>query len=150
MARRKKTSATTTRRSAAASAAATASTVTQINSLIKKLEKERAHHVSAIEEIDKTFAQLGMGVPGRARGRRGASSSPVMPRGMRGRTGRRVQGVKQALYDALGAKPQSPTELQEKVSSSLGSDVAIATQLNALKKEGKAKNVGRGQWVKGK
>lgn len=148
MARRKKTT-TSTRRSAAASAAATASTVTQINSLIKKLEKERAHHIDAIEEIDKTFAQLGMATPGRARsGRR--LSGPIMPRGLRGRSGKRVQGVKQALEDALTTKPQSPTQLQEKVSSKVGADVAIATQLNALKKEGKAKNVGRGQWVKGK
>ena len=59
-----------------------------------------------------------------------------------------MQGVKQTLEEALTASPQSPAELQEKVSAKLGHEVSVATQLHMLKRDGKAKAVGRGQWIK--
>lgn len=86
---------------------------------------------------------------GRRGGRRAKTGRKKRSRGLRP-GGKRVQGVKATLHEALTDKPQSPGELQKKVSQKLGAKVAIATQLNALKKEGMAKSVGRGQWVRGK
>ena len=136
-------------------------TAVQLNSLLRKLHAERNHHVEAIDEIDKIFAQFGIDPEGGA-----ARRGPGRPRGSKGRKkagrkkgskkkargkkagGQRVQGVKQTLEESLTATPQSPAELQVKVSKKLGHDVSIATQLHMLKSEGKAKAVGRGQWVK--
>lgn len=119
-------------------------TVSTIASLLEKLRKERDHHLQAIEEIDSVFARFGATPP----------RSPGAPRGRRKGRGRgapgqkRVQGVKETLASALTDSPQSPTELAAKVSRKLGAKVAIATQLNQLKKEKVAKSVGRGQWVR--
>lgn len=133
-------------------------TLSALHTLLSKLAAERAEHVAAIERIDAVFAGLrgvtsggraaaAAGGRGGARGKKGRKGG--RKRGLRP-GGSRVQGVKTTLAEALTDKPQSPGELQKKVSQRLGSKVAIATQLNALKKEGVAKSVGRGQWVRGK
>ncbi len=132
-------------------------TLTALQGLLSKLAKEREEHVAAIQQIDTVFANFGMAPPsdrgtssgGARRGRRKAAGKKGRGRGLRP-GGSRVQGVKTTLHEALTDKPQSPGELQKKVSQKLGAKVAIATQLNALKKEGMAKSVGRGQWVRGK
>lgn len=134
-------------------------TLNELSSLLRKLATEREQYVAAIEEIDAVFAQFGMEAPaGGARRRRGRppmrkagkkagrTKAGAKKRGRR-RGGKRVQGVKQTLLDTLGSKPQSPIDLQKKVSKKLGAEVNIATQLQMLKSEGKAKAVGRGQWV---
>ncbi|MGD9693479.1 MAG: hypothetical protein AB7G17_08045 [Phycisphaerales bacterium] len=132
-------------------------TLTALQGLLSKLAKERETHVAAIQQIDAVFANFGMAPPGGGgtgsggarRGRRKAAGRKGRGRGLRP-GGKRVQGVKTTLHEALTDKPQSPGDLQKKVSQKLGTKVAIATQLNALKKEGLAKSVGRGQWVRGK
>src|SRR5690606_27437642 len=120
------------------------------------------------EEIDAVFARFGVDPeaatgarrgPGRPRGSRSkqkaaskkASRKKTGKRAGRGMKsgGSRVQGVKQTLEESLTNTPQSPAELKDKVSKKLGHEVSIATQLHMLKSEGKAKAVGRGQWVKG-
>lgn len=108
--------------------------------------------MQAIDEIDRVLAKFGL-EPGEApparsgrRGRRKASTTRKKKRG--GRSGRRIQGVKQALESALTGTPQSPGELADKVSKKVGAKVSITTQLHALKAEKKAKAVARGQWVK--
>jgi hypothetical protein len=148
----------------------------QISSLIRKLEEERNHHLASVDEIDSIIAKLESegksGAkkrgPGRPRGsrnkkkakrkvakkktgaRKKKAKKKTGKRGSRGLKpgGQRVQGVKQALQDALTSSAQSPAELQAKVSKKVGQDVSIATQLHMLKRDGVAKAVGRGQWVK--
>jgi len=147
-------------------------TAAQLSALVAKLREERAELVAAIEEIDSVLERVGTPAgdalkrgPGRPRGsknkkkagraaKKRTTKTTAKKRGRkktRGpkKGGARVQGVKQALAEALTSSPQSPAELQAKVSSSLGHEVAIATQLHMLKREGVAKAVGRGQWVKG-
>ncbi len=129
------------------SAGMPSNTLSTVSSLLAKLRKERQHHVDSIAEIDAVFGRFGASPPGPAPAGRGKG------RGSRGK-GRgapgmmRVQGVKEALAAALSDSPQSPSELQQKVSKKLGVKVNIATQLNMLKKEKRAKSVGRGQWVR--
>lgn len=79
-----------------------------------------------------------------------AAKKKTSKRGSRGLKagGQRVQGVKEALAESLTATAQSPADLQAKVSKKLGHDVSIATQLHMLKRDGVAKAIGRGQWVK--
>lgn len=145
-------------------------TKAQLSSLLKKLHAERDQHLAAIEEIDSVLESFGGDAgapvkrrgPGRPRGSKNTKKktkkkSSKKKTGKRaGRKGRglkkggsRVQGVKQTLEEALTGSPQSPAQLQDKVSAKLGHDVSVATQLHMLKREGKAKSVGRGQWVKG-
>jgi hypothetical protein len=60
-------------------------TVSQLQRLVSQLKSERQTHVAAIEEIDRTFTELGMGVtaapasaaPAPRRGRPPKSASPV-------------------------------------------------------------------------
>lgn len=124
-------------------------TLSTVSSLLAKLRKERQHHVDSIAEIDAVFDRFGASPPGPAPSGRGRGQG----RGARGK-GRgapgmmRVQGVKETLAATLSDSPQSPSELQQKVSKKLGTKVNIATQLNMLKKEKRAKSVGRGQWVR--
>lgn len=132
-------------------------TLSALQELLSKLARERETHVAAIQRIDAVFAGLGAVTSGgRAAGGGGSRGGRRAKAGRGGRSkglppgGQRVQGVKSTLHEVLTDKPQSPGELQKKVSQKLGSKVAIATQLNALKKEGMAKSVGRGQWVRGK
>jgi len=141
--------------------------------MMSLLQKERDHHAQAIEEIDAILERLEDATttvptrrgPGRPRGsknkkkagraaKKGSKKKAGKKRGRKkGRGlkegGSRVQGVKQTLAEALTTSPQSPAELQAKVSAKLGHEVSIATQLHMLKREGAAKAVGRGQWVKG-
>jgi hypothetical protein len=153
-------------------------TMVQLSSLLRKLHDERNHHLESIDEIDAIFARFGVDPesggkkrgPGRPRGstnkkkkktkKKAASSKKKATkkktkkktgkRGSRGLKagGQRVQGVKQALQDALTSTAQSPADLQAKVSKKVGQEVSIATQLHMLKRDGVAKAVGRGQWVK--
>ncbi len=151
-------------------------TKAHLSSLIRKLEEERDHHLASVEEIDSIIATLNSeglsgGVkrgPGRPRGsknkkktgrktarkkagtRKKKTKKKTAKRGSRGLKpgGQRVQGVKEALADALTGTAQSPAELQAKVSKKLGHDVSIATQLHMLKRDGVAKAIARGQWVK--
>lgn len=144
--------------------------------LVSKLRQDRAEHAAAITEIDAFLETVGdlAGAaprkrgPGRPKGSKNKAQKKAgkkagskkagkkksgKKRGRKGRGlkagGSRVQGVKQTLEDALMSTPQSPADLQAKVSKALGHEVAVATQLHMLKREGKAKTVGRGQWVKG-
>lgn len=144
-------------------------TMAQLSSLLRKLQQERSEHLAAIEKIDEVFAQFGMSPeaggakrrgPGRPRGSKnkkkagrkkaGAKKAGRKKKGARGAKagGSRVQGVKQTLEESLTATPQSPAELASKVSKKLGQEVSITTQLHMLKRDGAAKTVGRGQWVK--
>ena len=142
-------------------------TMAQLSSLLRKLQQERSEHLAAIEKIDEVFAQFGMspesGVkrrgPGRPRGSKNKKKAGRKKAGAKkaGRKkkargakagGSRVQGVKQTLEESLTATPQSPAELASKVSKKLGQEVSITTQLHMLKRDGAAKTVGRGQWVK--
>lgn len=148
----------------------------QLSSLLRKLHAERNHHLAAVSEIDAVFARFGIDPetggevrrgPGRPRGsknkkkpgrKKGASkktskkkaSGAKKKRTARGKKpgGQRVQGVKQALQESLTSSPQSPAELADKVSKKVGQKVSITTQLHMLKRDGAAKAVGRGQWVK--
>ncbi|TVQ59079.1 MAG: hypothetical protein EA379_12000 [Phycisphaerales bacterium] len=135
----------------------------ELVSYLQELADRRNEHQAAIDEIDAVLSQFGVQAgaatgrrgPGRPKGskkkvgRKKTSKKTVKKAGRKktGRRGKRVQGVKQALIDALSDKPQSPGELQDKVSRKVGADVQIATQLQMLKNEGKANNVDRGQWV---
>lgn len=137
--------------------------------MLSLLKKDRDHHLNAIQEIDAILERLGAEStttkrgPGRPRGSKNkkkartkgakkASKKSGKKRTRKGRGlkpgGSRVQGVKQTLADALTSTPQSPADLQAKVSTKLGHKVSIATQLHMLKRDGVAKAVGRGQWVK--
>lgn len=141
--------------------------------MLSLLKKDREHHFNAIQEIDAILERLGAEAPpmkrgpGRPRGSKNkkktkpggatkastkASKKSGKKRTRKGRGlkpgGSRVQGVKQTLADALTSSPQSPAELQTKVSNKLGHKVSIATQLHMLKRDGVAKAVGRGQWIK--
>ena len=132
-------------------------------SYLQELADRRAEHQAAIDEIDAVLAQFGVqagSVTSTGRRRRGPgrpkgsgkktgrkATAKKASRKKAGRRGKRVQGVKQALIDSLSDKPQSPSELQGKVSRKVGAEVQIATQLQMLKNEGKATTVGRGQWV---
>lgn len=138
----------------------------QLSALLKKLHKEREEHLAAIDDIDTTLAAFGLDPkggaprtgkrrgPGRPRGSSKKASKKASKRRGKKKTrglkkgGSRVQGVKQTLEESLTASPQTPAELQEKVSRKLGHEVSVATQLHMLKRDGKAKTVGRGQWVK--
>jgi hypothetical protein len=123
-------------------------TLTAVSSLLAKLEKEREHHLASLEEIDAIFRRFGAS-PGPGAGRRrGGRAMGGARRGGRG-AGSRVQGVKDALLSSLSGSPQSPADLAAKVSKRLGTKVNIATQLHMLKRDKKAKSVGRGQWVRG-
>lgn len=150
-------------------------TAAQLSALFSKLRKDRAEHAAAIAEIDAVLDTVGnttVAAPKRGPGRpKGSKNKTKKKAGKKAGTknartkksgkkrapkgrglkkgGSRVQGVKQTLEDALTGTPQSPADLQAKVSKALGHDVAVATQLHMLKREGKAKTVGRGQWVKG-
>ena len=137
----------------------------QLSSLLRKLHAEREHHLSAVEEINAIFARFGIDPntggevrrgPGRPRGsknkkkagrKKAAKKAGRKKRGKKA-GGSRVQGVKQALLDSLTATAQSPAELADKVSKKVGQKVSITTQLHMLKRDGVAKAVGRGQWVK--
>lgn len=134
--------------------------------MLSLLKKDREHHQNAIDEIDSILERLGSESgetrrgPGRPRGsknkkKRGAKKASKKTGKKRSRKGRglkpggsRVQGVKETLAASLTTSPQSPAELQEKVSKKLGHEVSIATQLHMLKRDGVAKAIGRGQWVK--
>jgi len=138
--------------------------------LVNKLRRDRAEHAAAIAEIDAVLNTVGNTTvaaskrgPGRPRGsknkvkkesskkagaKKTGKKAARKGRGLK-KDGSRVHGVKQSLEEALTGTPQTPADLQAKVSKALGHDVAIATQLHMLKREGKAKTVGRGQWVKG-
>jgi hypothetical protein len=138
--------------------------------MLSLLKKDREHHLNAIQEIDAILERIGAEAapakrgPGRPRGSKNkkkktkakgakkASKKSGKKRTRKGRGikpgGSRVQGVKQTLADALTSSPQSPADLQTKVSNKLGHKVSIATQLHMLKRDGVAKAVGRGQWVK--
>lgn len=140
----------------------------QLSSMLRKLHEERNHHLAAVEEIDEIFNRFGINPdeaprrrgPGRPRGsgkkagkkagRKKGSKKKAGKRASRGLKdgGQRVQGVKQTLAEALTSTPQTPAELQAKVSKKLGQEVSIATQLHMLKRDGVAKAVARGQWVK--
>lgn len=111
-------------------------TMKSLTKMLTKLQRERARNVAAVREIDGVLARLG-----------GASSHRGQP-GTARSSGKRVQGVKEALLAALTAKPQSPKDLQKAVRRKLGAPVKIATQLNTLKREKKAKSAGRGLWVR--
>lgn len=137
----------------------------QLSSLLRKLHAEREHHLSAVEEINAIFARFGIDPntggevrrgPGRPRGsknkkkagrKKAAKKAGRKKRGKKA-GGSRVQGVKQALLESLTATAQSPAELADKVSKKVGQKVSITTQLHMLKRDGAAKAVGRGQWVK--
>lgn len=118
-----------------------------INSLIRKLQAQRAHHAAAIAEIDAVFSRLRSSL-----GAAGNAPSTHVSRSTGGSlktvSGRRVQGVKAALLASLSSKPQSPASLAARVSKRLGAEVSVAVQLQALKAEKKAKNPERGLWIK--
>ncbi len=135
--------------------------------MLSLLKKEREHHQKSLDEIDAIIERISSETattkrgPGRPRGsknkkKRGAKKASKKKAGKkRTRKGRglkpggsRVQGVKETLAASLTTSPQSPAELQAKVSKKLGQDVSVATQLHMLKRDGVAKAVGRGQWVK--
>jgi len=138
--------------------------------LVNKLRQDRAEHAAAIAEIDAVLDTVGdlagpairKRGPGRPKGSKNKTKQKTDQKSGAKKTGKkaarkgrglkkggsRVRGVKQSLQEALTGTPQTPAELQAKVSKALGHDVAIATQLHMLKRESKAKTVGRGQWVK--
>lgn len=146
----------------------------QLSSLLRKLHAERNHHLAAVSEIDAVFARFGIDPetggearrgPGRPRGsknkkkpgrkkagskKKASKKKTAKKRTARGKKagGQRVQGVKQTLQESLTSTPQSPAELADKVSKKVGQKVSITTQLHMLKRDGVAKAVGRGQWVK--
>lgn len=148
-------------------------TVALYTAFLNKLRQDRAVHAAAIAEIDAVLNNVGNttgAVPKREPGRPKGSKSKSKKAGSKkagnkkagkksgkkkARKGRglktggsRVRGVKQSLHEALTGTPQTPADLEAKVSKALRHKVAIATQLHMLKREGKAQTVGRGQWVK--
>ncbi len=122
-------------------------TVAALSSLLQKLKREREHYVAKIEEIDAVFERFGASPSSPSRGRRSGGGGRKAGRGKRP-GGKRVQGVKQTLLESLTSTPQSPSDLQAKVSKKLGHKVNITTQLHMLKREKLAKAASRGQWVK--
>lgn len=114
-------------------------TIASITSKLKKLQKDRDHHLESIREIDAIFAKLGakVGKGGASRAGRGG-----------GGAGSRVQGVKAALLASLTDKGQTPVELAAKVSKKVGAKVNVTTQLAMLKAAKKAKNPERGLWTR--
>ena len=123
--------------------------VSDIREKLNDLARERQELLERLDEINGVFQSLGIDPDrgtrraGLGRGRRTAARG----RGLRP-GGQRVQGVKQTLLESLTSTPQSPGELQTKVSKKLGHKVNITTQLHMLKREKLAKAASRGQWVK--
>lgn len=127
-------------------------TLRKLSALLQTLADERRTHVEEVQRIDSVFERMGFrpsdsGVaPARAARQTGRAAKGKR----RGRKpgGQRVQGVKQALLESLSDTPQTPAQLKAKVSSKVGADVAIVTQLAMLKREKLAKAAARGQWVR--
>jgi len=124
----------------------------KLSSLLQKLADERRSHMEAIERIDSVFLRMGFQPPPSGAG--SSRGAKLRGRATAGRRrglktgGQRVQGVKQALLESLTDTPQTPDQLKAKVSSKVGANVAIVTQLAMLKREKLAKAVARGQWVR--
>ncbi|WP_428389969.1 hypothetical protein [Mucisphaera sp.] len=75
--------------------------VAEIQRMIKTLEAERGKHVAAIEEIDATFASLGLGAPSapkkRGRPAKKAGAKRGRPAGRRKRGSFKVTGEESIL-----------------------------------------------------
>ena len=131
---------------------ANSQTLRKVSTLLQKLADERRAHVEEVQRIDSVFERMGFRPTGAGMApARAARQTGRAARGKRrGRKlgGQRVQGVKQALLESLTDSPQTPAQLKAKVSSKVGADVAIVTQLAMLKQEKLAKAVARGQWVR--
>lgn len=124
----------------------------KLSALLQKLVDERRSHMEEIQRIDSVFTRMGFrpsdASPAPTRAARQSGRAASGKRRGRKAGGQRVQGVKQALLDSLTDSPQTPAQLQVRVSNKVGANVAIVTQLAMLKREKLAKAVARGQWIR--